>query len=60
MAHRFNFEHNRKTPKPTARERTWHRWRVRKEIGNQDDELRIERKISALERIEELLGMKSK
>ena len=43
MAHRFNSLTLRKEPKPSARERTWSRWRIRKRIETEEDEKRLDR-----------------
>jgi len=55
MAHRFNNKLQKKTPKPSATERTWSRWRMRKNIQTKQDETRISKieeiKQKALERL---------
>ena len=49
MAHRYNVKNGRVEPKPTARERTWYRWRMRKGLEEKQD---IERR-SRLEEVKE-------
>ena len=55
IAHRFNNKLQKKTPKPAATERTWSRWRMRKNIQTRQDENRISKieevKQKALERL---------
>jgi len=53
MAHRFNSVTGRKEPKPSASERTWSRWRVRKRIETQEDVQRLSRLEEVKERIKE-------
>lgn len=42
MSHRYNSLTLRKEPKPSASDRTWSRWRVRKNIENKEDKKRID------------------
>ena len=37
MAHRFNSKTGRAEPKPSARERTWYRWRMRHGLETKQD-----------------------
>lgn len=41
MAHRFNVKTGRVEPKPSARERTWYRWRLRYGIETPKDNKRF-------------------
>ncbi len=54
MSHRVNMLTGIKEPKPSATERTWSRWRMRRNISTIADEVRIgkikEFKIKAMER----------
>ena len=57
MSHRVNMLTGRKEPKPHARERTWFRWRIRKDIPNQDDNLRLSNSQEVKNRFLEMLGL---
>lgn len=41
MAHRYNVKTGQVEPKPSARERTWYRWRLRNGIETQKDDKRF-------------------
>ena len=62
VAHRFSDKYGRKIPKPSASERTWSRWRMRKNIQTKQDEVRKSRieeiKEKALERFNFLKALK--
>lgn len=64
MAHRFNLEYGRKTPKPHARDRTWSRWRINRNIIDKHDEERVrkldETKIKIAERFDWLKNLGKK
>lgn len=51
MAHRFNCEAGRVQPKPSASERTWYRYRIRRGIGHKKD---VERQSSFIETKEKI------
>ncbi len=54
MSHRVNMLTGIKEPKPSATERTWSRWRMRRNISTTEDKNRVskikELKLKALER----------
>lgn len=62
MAHRFNNQMQRKTPKPHASERTWSRWRGRHDIETKQDKIRRSRieeiKEKMMERMLAFAGIK--
>jgi len=53
LAHRFNSVANRKEPKPSARERTWYRWRLKHDHETVKDKERFKAHIQTKERIKE-------
>lgn len=58
MAKRVNMLTGVKEPKPSATERTWSRWRIRKNIETPDDNLRLSRLDDTKDRIAKFLGRK--
>lgn len=53
MAHRYNVKTGRVEPKPSARERTWYRWRMRHGIEKPVDVQRFNRWQQIKKEIEE-------
>ena len=53
MAHRFNSEYGRPTPKPSASERTWYRWRLKHGYEEQKDIVRRSKLEEVKEKIRE-------
>lgn len=53
MAHRFNNQAGRKTPKPSASERTKFRWRVRHDIETPQDKERINERLEVVKKFKE-------
>lgn len=51
MAHRFNSKTGRVEPKPSASERTFYRWRMRKGIDTEQDKERKSRLEETLDRV---------
>lgn len=60
MAHRVSLITGRKEPKKKASERTWFRFRMRKDIPSQDDNLRLTRREEVSNRLKEMFGMGKK
>ena len=61
MAHRYNTKTGRVEPKPSARERTWYRWRMRNGMETPQDTERISKLQVVKEYIRtKILGRKEK
>lgn len=61
MAHRFNIKTGRVEPKPSARERTWYRWRMRHGLETIQDNQRFSKWQETKEYIRRIiLGKKEK
>jgi hypothetical protein len=60
MAHRYNQKTGRVEPKPSARERTWYRWRMRNGLEEPKDQKRFETHQGILAEIKEKLFGKKK
>lgn len=58
MAHRFNSKTGRVEPKPSARERTWYRYRMRKGLMEAKDQRRFEEHQGVIAKIKESLMKK--